>query len=396
MEHFPEAGAAANIGIMLFRPKAAAFVDHWMAELDSDPRYWDQNAFNDLFRLGLDPFKKGFSTKDRLFKAYNETLVMGILPVSMFCSGHTYFVQSMPEKLGVDPYVVHATYQYSGTSGKRNRFRERLLWEDDEAYFRHPVGYVSAQHRVSDRLLDATRSIKAPLDLESTRPHFRLVNQQIDTIRALLALATATKRALVMPKIFCGLDRWWAPHDGIIPGAGGPNLPFICPLDHVMDLEYLNSPGTVEWKESSFLDNPKAEAIASRTLTVITCNEHSEQCDDGSEKATLIDSSIVKLRAQRTDVQLATALEGIAEQFDLIEFDNPAKLWKGFQDHQENDRFIQEYTLSTSMWCCVQPQEGMAVGHVWYDLLGGSSGPHSDRWGRWMDMNPEWVPQVGP
>jgi hypothetical protein len=34
----------------------------------------------------------------------------------------------MPDKLGLTPYVVHATFQYSGTPGKRHRMRERLWW----------------------------------------------------------------------------------------------------------------------------------------------------------------------------------------------------------------------------------------------------------------------------
>lgn len=33
----------------------------------------------------------------------------------MFCSGHTYFVQHMPHKLGLDPYVAHATFQYGAS-----------------------------------------------------------------------------------------------------------------------------------------------------------------------------------------------------------------------------------------------------------------------------------------
>ena len=402
LEHYPQAGSAANIGVMLFRPAAARFVDHWMEALDNDPAYWDQNAFNDLFKIGMDISDEGFrSDKDRLFKVYNETLRMGILPVSMFCSGHTYFVQDMPSRLGVDPYVIHATFQYSGTSGKRNRFRERLLWDDPDDYFRHPVGYLSAEHRVSDRLLDAAQSIdRDSFDLKTTMPHFRLVNQQLETVRALLALAKATKRALVMPKLFCGLDRWWAPHDGNIPGADGPQLPFICPLDHVFELDVLQRDGgMVEWKESSFLDNPKARSIKSRKLSIITCNELSQQCDDGSRQATLLDSGIVKLRAQRTDGEIERALSGIAEDFDLIEVDNPSKLWKGFESHEESDLFKQQYSTSTSLWCCAQPPdgEGNQVGHVWYDILAGSNEDHSDRWGRWIDMSGgEWIPQLGP
>lgn len=53
---------------------------------------------------------------------------MGILPVSTFCSGHTFFVQRMAEVMGLKPYVVHATFQFSGTPGKRHRMRESLLW----------------------------------------------------------------------------------------------------------------------------------------------------------------------------------------------------------------------------------------------------------------------------
>lgn len=53
---------------------------------------------------------------------------MGILPVALFASGHTYFVQRLHEHMGLDVYAVHATFQYSGTPGKRHRMRERLLW----------------------------------------------------------------------------------------------------------------------------------------------------------------------------------------------------------------------------------------------------------------------------
>ena len=35
--------------------------------------------------------------KKRLFLGYNGTMAVGILPVATFCSGHTYFVQKMPQ-----------------------------------------------------------------------------------------------------------------------------------------------------------------------------------------------------------------------------------------------------------------------------------------------------------
>lgn len=45
-----------------------------------------------------------------------------------------------------------------------------------------------------------------------------------------------TGRAVVLPRMWCGMDRWWAPHDGTIPGSG-LELPYMCPADHVLDLE---------------------------------------------------------------------------------------------------------------------------------------------------------------
>lgn len=62
-------------------------------------------------------------------RAYDGSIMMGILPVATFCSGHTFFVQGMADVLGLEPYVVHATFQFSGTPGKRHRMREALLWD---------------------------------------------------------------------------------------------------------------------------------------------------------------------------------------------------------------------------------------------------------------------------
>lgn len=37
--------------------------------------------------------------------------------MSLFASGHTFYVQRLAERLGMQPYGVHATFQYSGTPG---------------------------------------------------------------------------------------------------------------------------------------------------------------------------------------------------------------------------------------------------------------------------------------
>lgn len=75
----------------------------------------------------------------RLFQGNNGQLTLGILPVSIFCSGHTMFVSRMPEQLDLAPYVVHAVFQYSASDGKRHRMREFHLWNDPPSYYDHPV-----------------------------------------------------------------------------------------------------------------------------------------------------------------------------------------------------------------------------------------------------------------
>ena len=57
-----------------------------------------------------------------------------------------------------------------------------------------------------------------------------------NTLPLLTAAPQITGRAVVLPTLWCGMDRWWAPHAGIIPGSG-LELPYLCPADHVLDLE---------------------------------------------------------------------------------------------------------------------------------------------------------------
>lgn len=55
-------------------------------------------------------------------------------------------------------------------------------------------------------------------------------------LRNAFALATILNRTLILPQLWCGLDRYWAPHSGTLPGSEF-KLPFVCPADHVLDIE---------------------------------------------------------------------------------------------------------------------------------------------------------------
>jgi len=147
--------------------------------------------------------------------------------------------------------------------------------------------------------------------LHARAHHGALLSPQV---RAALLLARRLQRILILPKLVCGLDRFWAPHNGTIPGSD-TMLPIDpCPADHVLDLEHMartlvsmvhlmnsddhlmasddfrcplmtsdglrlplmaadglpHQDGTIEGmlREYSFLDNPRApkELIASRRV----------------------------------------------------------------------------------------------------------------------------------
>jgi hypothetical protein len=80
----------------LHRQPALPFVKHWNALVTKKPDYWDQNAFNDLLKAGFRGSGNHKPAPNGLWRGYNKKLRAGILPVSTFCSGHTYFVQRLP------------------------------------------------------------------------------------------------------------------------------------------------------------------------------------------------------------------------------------------------------------------------------------------------------------
>jgi len=56
----------------------------------ADDKIWDQNGFNDILHSQLGP---SVDDDSGLVYTFNGKLKLGILPASIFCSGHTYFVQ---------------------------------------------------------------------------------------------------------------------------------------------------------------------------------------------------------------------------------------------------------------------------------------------------------------
>ncbi|GJP48131.1 hypothetical protein CLOM_g7409 [Closterium sp. NIES-68] len=190
LEHWDRVQGPYNIGILHFRPTDPAkhFARAWAEQLAGDSKLWDQRGFNDLMRqkLGPDVHPEG---NDNVFWAFDGTLKLGILPVALFCSGHTYFVQHLYRKIGLEPYAMHATFQFTGTGGKRHRFREAMAFIDPPEYYDPPGGVLSFVNNIPEELLIGGD--------HSLQTHFNLANYQLTNLRSALAIATILNRTLV-------------------------------------------------------------------------------------------------------------------------------------------------------------------------------------------------------
>jgi arabinosyltransferase len=426
LEAWPAAaGAPANIGVMLWRATAHPVAVAWRDALLAEPGAWDQDVFNDLLTAGGDvngSSSTSSAANNGLFRAFGRAApnaaasLAGVLPVDAFASGHTFFIQRLAERTGagtgaapITPFVVHTTFQFSGSAGKRHRLRERWLWAVDGPDHYAPAGglLTLGDFEADDPAFGAllARAVPRTLPPDSSTEtalsalagHFDLVHRQLRSIGAGLALAAALNRTLVLPRLWCGADRWWQPFlGGSIPGTARPaRLPFRCPADHVLDLAAMGDGGRrldarhygppIPFREAGLLLNPRFPAAhrapgPGGTLTVVV----------GGGEGNTSTTTTLSIPPGLDDAGLRAALAPVAST-PVLHFPDPAAAMAGgFVDPGDAARFARRLAASTDLWCCVP---GAEPGHVWYDAAAGSA--HIDRHGRaWAEG--EWVPMTGP
>ncbi|KMZ58542.1 Glycosyltransferase-like protein [Zostera marina] len=354
LELWKEAGSAYNIGIFHWRPTNASLelAKKWRDLLITDDSIWDQNAFNDLLRAKQGP---SFGN-DGLFYAFNGYFKLGILPTSIFCSGHTYFVQRVAEQLNLKPYAVHTTFQYAGTPGKRHRLREGMLFYDPPEYYNSTGGFLSFKPSIPKSML-----FNGKHDITN---HFLLVNYQIKQVRTALAVALLLNRTLVMPPIWCRLDRLWYPHPGILPGTL-TKQPFICPMDHVFEVNHMLDElpeaefgQMIDFREYSFLENPLLpKKVKESWISVELCEETSASCN--SNKADAI--NFPKNSSEEKFIQVFSLYKDIK----VIQFSSMENVFQGFTDKDKETKFRKRVKRYTGIWCCV---ENHIPGHIYYDI----------------------------
>ena len=208
--------SAFNIGYIFIRARAIEFVQEWRDTCYKRSNDWDQVLFANVLRRGGGGARNGKARADRLMPMYKTSegrnLMAGVLPVSLFASGHTFFVSRMAHIMHREPYMVHTTFQYGGAQGKRHRLREGLFWEDDAEYYNGP-DFLSFEPDLPYKLVypkggavrpDGTQEFAKRASVDQ---HFALVHHQLTQIRNALALAQELGRILILPRLVCGLDR---------------------------------------------------------------------------------------------------------------------------------------------------------------------------------------------
>ncbi|KAL9328370.1 hypothetical protein ACSQ67_003373 [Phaseolus vulgaris] len=314
LEIWQEVGAAYNIGIFHWRPTESAkkLAKEWKELLLADDKIWDQNGFNEIIHRQLGP---SVDEDSGLVYAYDGNLKLGILPSSIFCSGHTYFVQAMYQQLRLEPYAVHTTFQYAGTEGKRHRLREAMFFHDPPEYY-----------NPSDKTDQNSTCYCFPFEQNTGENYF-----------------------LVVPPLWCRVDRLWFPHPGVLEGSM-TRQPFLCPLDHVFEVNAMLKelpeeefgPG-IDIREYSLLDNPSLPSEVKKSwLDVHLCKEGTQDCVASNN----------------------TTIGGV------LKFPRHSN-----EETEREDKFRKRVKRYVGIWCCVLDH---TPGHIYYDM--------------YWDEKPEWKP----
>eukprot|EP00898_Chlorokybus_atmophyticus_P008473 jgi/Chlat1/8627/Chrsp86S08010 len=308
-----------NTGVLFVRstPRSIEFCEEWRERALSTTDGHDQSEFNRILKGGytkgvpcngakcLSPFYDWpylpveiasndgvdpLSPNETLRASYyvdrgvrsalvdhiHASFAVGILPLTEFLGGHTYFVQRIPSRYSVSPINVHATYQFGDTPeymfGKRQRMREHGLWlyEDDEpgelpSSFSPTLGCFHPSRLVTTVPKDSRANLRSAVD--PAKPHLDVVRRLRLVLRNAVTLARTLGRAIVLPQFWCVAERhWWMLEDGRVPG-GQVQLPFECPMDNLVEPAlWVNH---IDFRQAKFLSDPRIPESVSSSRSVL-------------------------------------------------------------------------------------------------------------------------------
>jgi hypothetical protein len=273
-----------NTGILYFKPTEVAkeFLKSWINAMETatdGTEDRDQEIFINLLREGapvVETKTEGSimtATPRDALRVSTRTMArgvrLGLLPMRLFASGHTYFVERLHEKEKTrrDPFCVHATFQFSQVRGKRQRFREHGLWRIEEDEYYTNGNFIA----MSDELPNAWNAT-------GVRNHLIAAAWYRASVRNLLALGRVLGRTVILPRITCMCDRYW---NAVLPSCkiGHVDPPFVgCPQDHIFNLPGMEK-GKAEFREWTFLNNPRTPETIKKSVARVTIGDRTRDAD---------------------------------------------------------------------------------------------------------------------
>ncbi|PNH05114.1 hypothetical protein TSOC_008654, partial [Tetrabaena socialis] len=177
---------------------------------------------------------------------------------------------------------------------------------------------------------------------------------------------------------------------GNIPGSAWKK-PFICPADHVLDLEggwhrhRMELGPKLEYREYSFFQNPRLPPhVNNSRVNVRVCLPGEAGCASGDGPAPIKDG-VLRLAPDMNSDQIAKALEG-TQGIKVLTLSNAASAFKQFSEPDAQARFENRLKHYTSVFCCLEKNPGW----IWYDFY--ADRPHTDRFNRKFET---WLPKHG-
>lgn len=335
-----------NSGFVYIRPteRAVIFFDKLVANMIADKDLRDQPAINLLMMEGYGGANVVPGT--RIFHAWNNKLRVGALPTILFCNGHTFFVQRMPQRFGLLAYTAHVTHVYSGDHGKRTRLREAKLFYDDLSYYADGNFLAMELELPRELMRDQSHVESAKIPTE----HVALGKYQLKQFLDGALLAKKLGRILIVPAFVATCDRaWFFMVECRMGGGHNFGLPFVAPMDHMINIWEFERVG-IDFREYSFLDNRMVprEVLDSR-LNVRMC--------DYSGGPSCADKDIVRaanelwVAGAQTD---AWWLEKLAPYKDtrIIHFSPMSRVLSGMASEKEWREWKDLSQGLPSHWCC--------------------------------------------
>uniref|UniRef100_A0A7S0QXJ7 Uncharacterized protein n=1 Tax=Pyramimonas obovata TaxID=1411642 RepID=A0A7S0QXJ7_9CHLO len=172
-------------------------------------------------------------------------------------------------------------------------------------------------------------------------------------MRSALGMALALGRSLVLPPLWCGVDRVWFPHRGVFPGSQ-LTLPFQCPVDHVIEIQrFVTTEPKFKVLEHSFLDNPRVDPQWKQSQVDVYPGIDLQW----GANASAVRAALGK-HAQRNVLRFESVIERTKDG-------GHRDVFRGFDDPGESNMFEQRLMHAGGVWGTAMSRPG----HVHYDFF---------------------------